>query len=479
MREVLVPSCQRGCSTLPVAAGLGCRAGRGGRSLWVKSGALSLGVLLGGFLADAGLPLRAEEARASPQEAGFADHGAPADRALREEQLRVAKALVEQFPNNDDAVYLLGLVYEIQGDVDSAVACWERSLALDPSRADAHRSLGYVYELREELGPARQHFEQAVALDPKATDYRIRLAHARMLGGEPAAVLETLAAVSQPLPMVERLRGQACQQLDRLNEAREHYEAALRLDPDFAEACYGLAQVCARQGETEAAVAYRQRFAALKSESQIRGRRQRSEFDALRIAQASTAQTLTDVGRVYLALERPTEAERLWERAAVVDPDHVASRFHRLMLLQQAGRNAEAVVVCRELIRIEPDNGIHQLGLGNLLLRLGRTAEAEEAFRAVVRLAPERPEGYFALAQLLSRQRESLAEAEQLAQRSVELMPAAPHFFVLGRVQFLNGHFAEASASLDRACALEPGNAEFARWRAALRRPTAPAAPGP
>ena len=391
---------------------------------------------------------------------------------MREEQLRAAKELVERFPTNDDAVYLLGLVYETQGDVDAAMACWEQALALDPTRADAHRSLGYAHELREELEPAETHFRKAVALAPQEPEYRIRLAHALMLNGDAAGVLETLAAVSLPLPMAERLRGQACQQLERFEDARRHYETALKLDPDFAEACYGLAQVCARLGEVETATAYRQRFAALKSESQTRGRRQRSEFDAVQIARASAAQTLADVGRVYLARQQPGEAERRWQRAAALDPANVPARFNRMMLLQQSGRNAEAVVLCRELIGIEPENGIHQLGLGNLLLRLDRVADAEEAFRAVVRLAPERPEGCFALAQLLSRRADGLAEAERMAERAVALMPAAPHFFVLGRIQLRNGRLAAARANLDRACAMEPDNAEFARWRASVMQPT-------
>src|SRR4051812_14916810 len=38
------------------------------------------------------------------------------DRALRREQLQTAEKLVTEFPTNDDAVYLAGLIHEDQGN---------------------------------------------------------------------------------------------------------------------------------------------------------------------------------------------------------------------------------------------------------------------------------------------------------------------------------------------------------------------------
>src|SRR5687768_8879935 len=57
------------------------------------------------------------------------------ERALRTEQLRTVEELVAAFPQSDDAVYLLGLVHNDQGDTATAMKFWQRSLELDPSRA--------------------------------------------------------------------------------------------------------------------------------------------------------------------------------------------------------------------------------------------------------------------------------------------------------------------------------------------------------
>src|SRR5262245_19303792 len=79
------------------------------------------------------------------------------ERALRAEQLQTAEKLAAVFPDNDDAVYLLGLVHNEQGDSAAAMKYWERSLQLDASRADANDSLGYAFLLRDEYDKAEKY----------------------------------------------------------------------------------------------------------------------------------------------------------------------------------------------------------------------------------------------------------------------------------------------------------------------------------
>jgi len=161
-------------------------------------------------------------------------------------------------------------------------------------------------------------------------------------------------------------------------------------------------------------------------------------------------------------------AERLWRRAAEVDPAHTACRFQLVMLYQKAGRNQEALQFCREMVRAEPTNGFHYLGLGNLHARLNQYAEAEAAYRKATELAPERVEGCFALAQFYVQANTNLTEAVRLSQRAVSLAPVAPHYYVLSRACAKNGARAAARAAIERACELDPQNPQYRTLRVSL-----------
>jgi tetratricopeptide (TPR) repeat protein/AraC-like DNA-binding protein len=397
------------------------------------------------------------------------------DRALREEQLNAARQLHAEYPRAADAVYVAGFVSNEQGDSASAIRSWEEAVRLESDgvrlydRADACYNLGYAYLLREEYGKAVPFLRESLRLNPRRPETHFRLAHALFLEGKMEESLRVLDDGKVETPLAYRLRGQANQQLGKLEEAKRNYEKAVRLNPNFAEAYYGLATTCTRLGETTKADEYRQKFDALKSEGQAMGRQARTDFNPLAITRRSLAQTHTEVGRVYVAQGQPQKAEKLFLRAAEVDPDNTACRFQLVMLYQQAQRNQEALRFSQEMVRAEPRNAFHYLGMGNLHLRLKQGTEAEAAFKKVIELAPERAEGYFALAQMYVQANLHPAEALQLAQRAVSLAPSPVNYYVLSQACARNGDLPAATAAIEKACELDPRNPQYQRWRVSLR----------
>jgi len=397
------------------------------------------------------------------------------DRVLREEQLQAARQLYAESPRNADAVYVAGFVSNEQGDSASAIRYWEEAVRLEANglrlyeRADAYHNLGYAYLLREDYAKAVPLLRESLRLNPRRQETHFRLAHALFLQGGMEDCIRVLDDGKVETPLGYRLRGQAYQQLGKLEAARQNYEMAVRISPDFAEAYYGLATTCARLGDTAKADQYRRRFDALKSQGQAMGRQARTDFNPLAVTRRSLAQTHTEVGRVYVARGRPEAAERLFRRAAEVDPDSTACRFQLVMLYQQAQRNQEALRYCQEMVRAEPRNAFHYLGMGNLHLRLKQGTEAEAAFKKVIELAPERAEGYFALAQMYVQANLHPPEALRLAHRAVNLAPSPVNYYVLSQACAKNGDLPAARAAIDKACELDPGNAQYPEWRASLQ----------
>jgi tetratricopeptide (TPR) repeat protein len=399
-----------------------------------------------------------------------------ADRALREEQLQAAKKLNADLPRNRDAIYAAGFVSNEQGDSAIAIRHWEEALQLDPSgvrvfnRAEACYNLGYLYLLKEDYEKAVPFLRESVKLNPRRQEASYRLAYAYFLKGEAEECLRVLEEGAVETPLAYRLRGQAAQQTGNLEQARKYYERAIALNPDLAEAYYGLATTCARLGDEAKSGEYRDKFNALKSAGQAEGRQARTDFNPLAITRRSLAQTHTEIARVYLAYSQSQPAERLLLRAAELDAQNTACRFQLLMLCQQTQRNTEALRFALEMVKAEPRNAFHYLAAGNLHLRLQQRAEAEAAFKQVVELAPGRAEGYFALAQFYLQGKTQAPEALRLASHAVALAPSAVNYYVLSQASAANGDVAGAAAAIQKACEMDPNNSNYRELRATLGR---------
>jgi tetratricopeptide (TPR) repeat protein len=150
-------------------------------------------------------------------------------------------------------------------------------------------------------------------------------------------------------------------------EAREHYQAALRLDPRYVPAHVNLGNLLASEGDQDgAAAAYR---AALTTEPRLME------------AHTGLSTVLRQIGRSAEARDHAAEAVRLSPGSA--------SAHLNLGLVQahlgevEAARRSYAAALARN-----PELGPAHYALGNLLAAAGRLVEAEQHFREAVRLRP-------------------------------------------------------------------------------------------
>jgi tetratricopeptide (TPR) repeat protein len=423
----------------------------------------------------------ADVARASPPVSprsassllSAADPAAEEERILRLEQREAAETLLREHPGGD-AAFVLAMVWHEQGDVSAAIRLWRDGLQMPEASVRLHKRAEVLAEyaealrIQERFDEAERALRESLALQPRREQTVLRLAHLLYARDRAEECLAVLTAAPAGSAAAHSLRGKACQRLGRMEEARTHFEAALQADPNWAEACYGLAVTCARLGFDAEAAAYRSRFTRLKAEQQSVGREYRAGLSPLHTTRQSTAMTHTAVAWVYQDHGQTGVAERWWRRAAELDPDNTACRFHLMMLCQRTGRNEEALRLCREMIRAEPNNPFHHLSLGNLEARRGELAAAGAAYETAHRLGPDRPEACFALAQFYLRANTNLPTAARLAARAVELSPAAPHQYVLSRAAARVGDRETARRAIERACELDPGNEDYQAWRRTL-----------
>lgn len=211
--------------------------------------------------------------------------------------------------------------------------------------------------------------------------------------------------------------GEALLRQNRLPEALEATQAAVRLSPTYPDPHINLGLICWRQGNEEAAIRHFQRAATLAE-------RRRNRFIQSR--------ALANLGVLYRQQGSLEEALAASRQALVVDP-HFASAHNNLgyALLVQ-GQREEAIRHFRQALELEPTLDVAHSNLG---LAYAENQEWEAALA-------------------------HLRQAERLNPNSSEVHAR------LGEVHLARGKFAPARREFSLALQLDPGND---RARAGLR----------
>ena len=150
-------------------------------------------------------------------------------------------------------------------------------------------------------------------------------------------------------------------------------------------------------------------------------------------------------------------SETLFTHALQVNEEDYLSHMNLGVMLDEAGRSAEALPHLRRAVELRKD-ALHQFNLANALSHLGLHAEAIPYYRAAVRLQPDFPTAHNNLAISLVNT-DDWAGAGEHFQAAVDQDPDyAGANYNLGLVQLREGQATEAAASFRRTLELAPGH---------------------
>jgi protein O-mannosyl-transferase len=216
-------------------------------------------------------------------------------------------------------------------------------------------------------------------------------------------------------------------------EAKRHFQAALRLQPDYHRARSSLVITLARQGKMDEAT------------NAIPG-----------LAPTWEAETRRQLGEDLIEQSKIDEAIVQLSTAARLDPTNAPIRERLGLTLAQAGRPAEASDEFAALVRLRPDAQAHYYFALSLLAR-GKPEQAADQYREAIRLKPDWPEALNDLAWMLATdarpELRNAAEAVRLAERACELSGHKEARFLgtLDAAYAEAGRFAEAITVAEQA----------------------------
>jgi tetratricopeptide (TPR) repeat protein len=338
-------------------------------------------------------------------------------------------------PEDAHPPHSLGDLYSSLGRSDEAITAYHQAVSLDPDYAPAYNGLGNVYGQLGRHDDAITAYRRVIELSPDNPGPYNNLGFIYAERGEFEAAI---TAYRQALERQQRDKDKAVswnnlggvyEAVGNDSDAVTAYQTANGLDPAYAWPYHNLGLIYKRQANYEAALtAFRQaidRHADNEAKAQAHNElgdvylalERRSEaLDAYRRAtelDPTFALPWNSLGNLYRVDKRPADAEQAYRRAIELDPD-LAWPYHSLALLEaQRGNYLQAVPLYQQALarhRRDADRAVSWHHLGEVYAVLERFGEAEQAYQQAVALDPAYAWPYHHLG-LLYEQRGELPEA--------------------------------------------------------------------
>jgi tetratricopeptide (TPR) repeat protein len=348
-------------------------------------------------------------------------------------------SLLIRHPGDFDLLFNLGRAAARAGHADRAARALDAAMKIRPDDAGTLLELGLLCAVREDYSRAVYLLAQANRVAPDRPDILLALARASESAGyygDAALAYDRYLQLRPQDNTVRRDRGLVYGLSEsRLSEGLRELDQYIRKHPEDPAGHYDMARLCWR---TDSRKSLEQLAAAIRADSGFAPARLARAWLLYRLGRASEAlpdlqaadeaapgniRVLSQFGLVFLALERPTQAERVLRQALAIAPDDpdvllnlgrslIASgqegegrklleRFQKLRPrsargpLQEAGMIELATLPPRErtrrqIERLRKDAPSHpgdtelQLDLAALLLADGQTQEALQEFHALL-----------------------------------------------------------------------------------------------
>ncbi len=287
------------------------------------------------------------------------------------------RAVLNEQPDNVEAMQGLAAVCHRQGRPDEALALFRRVIALDPGSPVADRQLGRLLERRGDPAGATICYRRAAKLKPHDAAAQADLGRSLAAQGKAAeaiACCRRAVALAPGEAWTHTALGNVLLREGALGDALACYECAIALQPDLAEAHSNSGEALRRLGRLGEALSACRRALALEPD---------------------LAEGHNHLGNVLREEGRPELAISHFERALRLKPDWPEVYNNLAIALQDQGRLTEAIEFYqRALLR---NSGLAQVyqNLGNLgiaLAQSGRIVDAIDALKRALALKPDYPE---------------------------------------------------------------------------------------
>jgi len=151
----------------------------------------------------------------------------------------------------------LGITLFQKGQVDQAMAHFQKALEINPNYDLAHNSLGNVFLQKRQLDEAIAQFQKALEINPKYFEVHSNLGNAFLQKGqvdEAMAQFQKALEINPNYDLAHYNLGNALFQKGEVDEAIEQYQKALEINPNLDEVHYNLGNALVQKGRLDEAI---------------------------------------------------------------------------------------------------------------------------------------------------------------------------------------------------------------------------------
>ena len=310
------------------------------------------------------------------------------------------RVFLKAHPENVEAYADLGLIEARQEHYKEAIPLYRKALVIDPRMSGIRLNLGLAYfksaamkEAIETFTPLLKTFpadspdhirvstligmahfslgeyaaavpflKSAAIADPQNILYRFSLAQSCLNARQYQCVLDAyqeLLKLNGESAAADMLAGQAYDEMKNTNGAIEQFRAAVKADPKWPNAHFGLGYLLWTQNQCDEAT---------------------KEFRAELENVPESPQAMTYLADCKVQLGQPGDALPLLEKALKIDPHIARAHLNLGVIYQDQGRQQDALRELTTAVKLTPqDSNIHWR-LARLYQAIGRKDEAKLEF---------------------------------------------------------------------------------------------------
>ena len=305
---------------------------------------------------------------------------------------------------SEDQFFQIALQHHQAGRLPEAEAIYQRILQNSPNNADALHLSGLIAYQTGGIGEAVKLIRKALGINPASTMY-FNLAAALKAQGDPDGAIESYNNAIQLNPDYAEAHnnlGNVYKQQGKLVEAAFSLHKAISLRPDYAEAHNNLGNVYKEQGRFEEATSYYRKALSLKPDYAEAYNnlgnvyREQENFDEAIVCYRKTlslkpnsAETHNNLAIALKQLNQHEEAIASYQTAVTLNPNYAEAYNNLGIALVELRRHEEAVACYQKALTINPDSAETYHNAGNALSELQRHGEAIACYKKALALSPD------------------------------------------------------------------------------------------
>ncbi len=309
--------------------------------------------------------------------------------------------------------------WDVESNLDDAIALYREALALDPDFAAARAGLataliGQFHKKRQPalLSSASEEAQRAVGLDPNLPEALLAYGMVQVQSGRSVEASDAFSRALKLAPGDDaacRSLADMYSSLGRNNEARQMYQQAIDLRPDYWMNHYVLGTFeWQYAGDLKAARLHLDKAGQLHPEGYAplvmignfyltQGNLQEAEvYYRKSLELSSNPYAYNNLGLVHYYRGQYELALRNWQTLLKEAPDKPLYRANVADALRQLGKREEATThyqevirAFRDLLKISPADDNTRAGMAMALAAIGECKEATDAIREVLSRHPE------------------------------------------------------------------------------------------